>query len=360
MNSTPTPKSLQPSHTFIGGSEHAGSIGHYLDNAKNPYDLRPAVDLILKAAKEADADVILIGEPHHMPSRVALTQALTAKLIHENLRPQLALELPHNFWSSLATNMMQRQIPEELRYTPSEFDPSGKAMLSALLQHRGLGSATRAFHSLMAFCYENDIPAFCSDVVNTPDLKLDLNDPITAKAARLHLPDQDIQKLNLSRDNPELMPTCMGISNTTMATIASNRKARTIIQPVGLNHIFGNAHYDCSYTDSLTSAYERADLKVLPVFLTIEEMDMGLNILPKGASKALRTSVVIDGLAEDGFMYGENDEEKTLILKLRTESGGELDFYDVMADKDKYTQRANEEADALLERYRNSIGDGPA
>ena len=41
---------LSPSSTFTSGAGHTDRIGHYINCSSNPYDLRPAADIILGAA----------------------------------------------------------------------------------------------------------------------------------------------------------------------------------------------------------------------------------------------------------------------------------------------------------------------
>ena len=112
---------LAPSTTFISGEEHADKIGHYINCANDPHDLRPAVDIIVNAAyamRKTLADsqpvAIIMGESHHISSQVALIQMVTARLRNDGHKATVNVEWEHSCWSRYTENFMGKDVPSGL------------------------------------------------------------------------------------------------------------------------------------------------------------------------------------------------------------------------------------------------------
>lgn len=354
---------LSPSSTFISGEEHAEKIGHYINCSSNPYDLRPAADIILGAAYEMAKSLpreqpiaIVFGEPHSMPSRIRLQNLVASRLHADNQAMTVNVEFDHNYWSLLAKHGLGKEVPSELSYAPHDYDPKGQALLSAFLSVGGFGGTPVSFDNLMAFCRDKKIPTIFNEAARDEECNLDMQDAFTASLTRRFLDTENVEGLKLHRSNQEDVPTCMAIANLAMAELgveyAKANEAKFILQQAGLNHVFGTVESDCSFEHSLTRTYLEAGAAVLPVFSTIKTGDYGLNIFPESAYGALGQSVVIDGLAEETFSWADKAAEKDFIKdKLDGNSGNDLEFYDVEARKDEYKKLASDDADKLIRRY---------
>ena len=193
---------LQPSLDFESGRAHAENIGHYLDCSSNPYDLRPARDLIIQAAyalREKTPNnkpvVIVIGEPHRMSSRLALIQMVTSSLLASENRLTVSLENEHNKWSHIASRAergMGMHIPSGLFYMPQKYDTGGQALLSADLGFEGIDGASVAYDNFLAFCLRKEIPTIYSEAAKDDLGNLDMRDSVTASIVTQYLQVSDV------------------------------------------------------------------------------------------------------------------------------------------------------------------------
>lgn len=339
--------------TSADGAGPGGRIGRYIDCSANPYDLRPASDIILRAAHDVRKTlpddrplVILMAENHDMPAHIELQHMVASRLLAQNLQFVFGLERPHNRWSFLADKGMNKAVPSGLYYRPGNYDPCGQAVLSAYLGFDGDAAAPVSHGNLLAFYYDRKISTIFNDAASKAGI-LDFEDPFTSSLARDDLKHGNAADLSDA--------DCMAIRNTAMAHSgverAGTQQKNIIVQQAGYAHLFGWAQEGCGYETSLCTAYRKAGASVLPVFITTQQAT--LNILPEAAYQELGRTVVIDGLARDAFYSGgDSQAERDFITeKLHKNSGGELKFYDVEARKEDYQALARAEADGLLRRY---------
>lgn len=321
---------LHPSHVFRGGE---GLSPYHINCSANPLDLRPAVDITLKAIDDRLATlpegtplVVLVGENHDTPAHRVYQQLLASRLLARETDFAVAMEWPHNQLAVVAKEEMGIPVSKGLYYEISALDTDGRGVLSAFM---GFGTSIYAplsKHQVIGFCCHNVIKTIFNDAADINGrTALDLRDPFTAAVGRISTAG----------------PDGMAIRNRVMARRGVDYVCRQglpiIIQPVGLAHVFGWHDQKVFYEDSLCAAYRKAGAEVLPVFITRPAHSYGLNRLPEEAYPALAGSVLIDGMAENGYNFFSLSRlwggEKRFIKKLQVESGGGLEFYDVEANK---------------------------
>jgi len=252
---------LHPSHVFRGGE---GLAGNYINCYDNPYDLRPAADIIVGAAHKMMEDlpegtplVILMGEVHSMPAHKELQHMVASRLLEDEDKFTVNFEFPHNEWATEAQKSMGFDVPEPLYYDCSSYDGNGRGALSAFMGFADTSGAPVARHNMMAFCYDREIPAVFNDAARNGNY-LDLKDPYTAAVANEYAREHGLmaQKIHI------LDSIGIAIRNIVMAqrgvSHAKQSGASLILQLVGGGHVFGYTNTGDSYEDSLCAAYRRA------------------------------------------------------------------------------------------------------
>lgn len=369
---------LHPSATFHNGENLSG---HYINCSANPYDLRPATDLIVDTIHERLTEmpedkplVVLMGEEHNTPTHHALQKMVISRLFSGKQHFTFASEHPHNFSASRLTigNIKTSDFPTDILNQWNLLDNEGQDNLCTYLANSYIGLYSPvSCKNLYAFCYHNKITSVFNDAAYYKDKKdpknrknnlyLDLNNPMTMIAKKVYGTKK--QKINVtSREG-------MAIRNIAMAFMAlSHAEANhspLVIQKTGLAHVFGDVSFNNKgekihcfpYQESLYATYKRTGAEVLAVFPTVKKHRYGINHLPENAYNELSRSIVIDGISDKGFRFHKllsyfRHREKSFIKKLQKESGGELEFFDVANNKGYYRNRRKGHAANILEAYR--------
>ncbi len=346
---------LQPSATFISGDSYADQIGHYINCTDNPYDLRPAADIIVAAISERLASlpagkplVVEMGEEHKKPSHKELQHLVAFRLLKENKKFTFNFEQPHNVWAGIAKRDMNYDLESRLYYGSTSHDPRGQAILSAYMGFALSSMAPVSRNNQMAFLYHRGVSSAFNDAARDPSGHyFDLEDSLTR-----YFMEGNGWALSLTS------PEGMAVRNQVMArrglSHAEDQDLSLILQQAGFNHVFGNVQDGEHYAESLSSAYRDLGADVLPVFLTDSLDSTGINVFSPESYGALSDAVVIDGLAVDEF-WGRSSGEKDFIQKLHKASGDELEFYDVAANEEFYQKQARQHAAAVLRSYKSSV-----
>ncbi len=288
------PETLRPSSVYRSGA----GFSRWHIQCKNPYDLGPPADIILRAIQETRADmeatgdtrplVILMGETHSMPAHVGLQEAVMSRMQQQKLDFSLRIELPHDF-------LTKKLAGNRSRVSYEQYDPEGRARLSCFATKFIHDYAPATSISNITFCLQHKITTIFNDAARNQDDSIDFDDDLTCKAAN---------DLHISTETSicEASTNQMAIRNKVMASWPLEKD--TILQKTGTLHIFGH-NKNLPFTQSLTSTYEQAGARILPIFITTKYMSAGINSLPRDAYHRLPGCVLVDGLAEERF-YSES------------------------------------------------------
>ncbi|MCI5059743.1 MAG: hypothetical protein MRY79_01585 [Alphaproteobacteria bacterium] len=340
---------------LLPGEQQVEGLGRYMDCSDNPYDLRPAVNLILDAANklhmtlpEDQPLVVLIGKFHSISAHVELSHLVSSRLLENEESFMVSCEFPHNHWGMVAKTAICSDIPSDLYYNPSDYDEVGQAFLTGYLGFDSVEVSPVAKSNLMAFWQKNVIPAFPSDAARKQGV-FDLGDQFTAAAVAKY--DAPLTS--------EAITQAPGVAarNFAMASLgvrrAKKQGKKIILQPTGLAHLLGWEPEGCEHLESLCQAYKKAGAAVLPVFLVSSDIGLGCNVLPESAHQALPETVVIDGLANERFK-GDQTGEEVFIDKIHRHSGGEIRSYDALNQRSRYQALAVEETRNVIGRYKQA------
>lgn len=381
-HTTPTAAAFAPSDTFRAGRDMpAGSIGYHVDCSDNPYDLRPAADVILQAIDQRRKTlpagtklVVLMGEIHVMPTHLELQHMVISRLHNRGENFTVNFERQHNNWATSACKNMDFKAAQKLKAPGYCYDPDGRAALSATMTFVQPYFSPISNKSIWAFCYSRNIKTAFNDVEKkrTPQHSyLSMDDPLTARVATEYLEERDPDLCGKQHEIETSSPSGMAIRNRVMAHNALDHarvhNAPLILQSTGAAHVFGaiveNRNY--CYQDSLSAVFEREGAAVLPVFITVRTYHYGLNhyglnILPQDARSLLPQSVVIDGLAKDAFDFFWSIRERAFLKKIHAASGheiglhtrkGQWSFWAGMKERSKWKSRARSHAEEILAKH---------
>ncbi|PJB73495.1 MAG: hypothetical protein CO093_00625 [Alphaproteobacteria bacterium CG_4_9_14_3_um_filter_47_13] len=373
QNTEFNPEGLHPSSVFHGGE---GLSPHYLNCTAHPHDLRPSVDITLKAIDDRLAElpedkvlVVLIGEIHSFPAHRVYQQLLASRLLARGENFAMAMELPHNSWSITTERIMNvkdsnKRLPPDLYYNCGQYDTDGHGALSAFLAWESTSLSPVSKENLIAFCYHNNIKTVFNDAAFINGA-LDLRDSFTMEA----ITDYDCDVKDIGKDCEK----SVAIRNLVMAKhgldYASKKGVRVLLQSAGLFHIFGlmtaNSDYmveENSYKDSLCPAYRRAGAEVLPVFTTLPSHKCGINRIPEESYPELQKSVILEGINERSYNMRKRSHrlsrlwggEKSFVRKLQKTSGRELEFHDVTKNNGYYHSCDKHHRTEILKAYESA------
>lgn len=321
-----------------------GSIGWHVDCADNPLDLRPAVATILRAIDERRAAlpkdeilVVPVGEIHACPTQVWVFTLLAKEMKARGHDFVVSLERSHDTWKRNREDYPPAQIPDAPAH---EIDPDGTLSLLELLSMPYKGHAPTSEKGLLRFLYEEKIKTVFNDASirdNGVFSLLNRHDPLTRAAIKDHFSGAGLTKRLCfafsSLESPDSFAIRNKISTALSLKYARQNEVPIVLASHGSRHLFGNTLKGTPYKDSL-DALSGKQAAVLPVFMTVGRFQTGLNILEEDAFPSLKHSVVIDGLGEDGFLYGHHDDgepgsptylaESAYIDQIRQATGGTL------------------------------------
>lgn len=315
--SSPTKGAFGPASCFVAGRDAPkGSIGWHVDCSDNPMDLRPAVDIIVRAIEETlprvpsgSPLVVLVGEDHRMPTHKLLLPFLTMQLAQLGHHFSAAFEHPHDICVRVADNL-NIGVPLKLRTAPGYwYETDGKAALSSYLGLCLSPLAPLSHLNGLRTLYHlvnnsgGRVRAVFNDAVENNGGMLDLGDRLTKAAVNVyaHVRGKDLSAIKLDTTESGGM-ACRNLAITYIALRhLSTWGAPILLQQTGVDHVFGNVCDREEFQDSLMKFFTREDARVVPVFPTSREDHYGLNIAPLEAREAFAQAVVIDGLAEDQF-----------------------------------------------------------
>lgn len=357
---------MSPSSLFRGG---AGLTPYNVDCSASPLDLRPAADVIVRAARDAlariDDDVplvVIMGETHSMSAHVEMKHIVASRFLNEPFGQTMTVnfEQTHNYLAKIMREGFGMNIPDHIFYRIGEGDPDGSAVLSSHIACSQDCFAPQAAHDAVNFCYSAGIRAQFSDAARIR-FDLDRRDPLTRQIAADRGLDIDTMDTNAE------LPHGMALRNAVMASRALSHArqsdARVIVQFTGLNHVFGNHSRQYRYEDSLCAAFQDAGAHVLPVFVTTRDYNSGVNDLPPESYGQLSRSVIVDGLSEKEFFSYEYSlfrelpfmpgAEERFIRRIHEKSGGELEFFDRAAHRAEYLGLVMYHATEVLDFFKH-------
>lgn len=346
QNASPDKQALQPGTTFVPGRDHKDMLGYHADLSANPNDLRPAVDIIMKAIDNRRAEVgaavpivVEMGETHDEPTTVALQQLLAARLNERGDDFTFNFERPHNWGNVVARHSlkMAKDFPDELYQSPSaKYDPKGTALLTSYMgAGEGITHAPISHDNLKAFLLDHEIPTAFNDAAIWGK-GLDSDDPTFRAVAE-------------GRDASQIS-NMLAIRNSVMAKLGVEYGNELIIQSAGGRHLF-----DDQNGVTLSEAYKSAGASVIPVLITVEKDDFGINTVPARHQSDLMRTVVIDGIGENPYHMGQEEDERKYLAEISRNSGNELEVYDVDGNRERYLHDAHQKWDRVVERYEDSL-----
>ena len=344
---------------FLG---EEGMAGRYIDCSANPYDLRPAADLIIQAAGRRRAElppgtplVILMGENHTCSAHVELQHMVAAKLLEQGQRFCVGYELSSNTLTSAMTTNIPNLGPLDSDAI-LDLDTGGAAsLLSYITGCATTDAAPVAQRNLMAFCYENKIPSIFNDAARDYErqggLYLDMYNSMNVAAAQLcHVAKKnDISIFGVGG---------IGIRNHVMARrgidFAARQGVDIILQNTGLSHVLGRRYSNFDiHAPSLTETYMAAGAAVLPVFIAGVGYNDDVDSIPATRRHYLAQGIVIEGLAGDLFseQVDECAEQSFITEKLHRQSGGLIRCFDAAKTMRKNIEVIQASYARILEQY---------
>ncbi len=340
-------KNLNASYSGKGDSSH-------FVNCPNPFDQRPAADLILyriiDALSNADENtpvVVLLGELHGVSAHVELQHLVATRLQQLGIKFTFNFETPNNTIETYAKTHMGKSIPEYLKYHMSDYDREGKAILSAQMGFAYKPSSPVAKNNLYAFCYKNGIPTQFNDAALNPDNLFFLdreneqNQRATAKYESL------VRDLHATGFDGQAVRNLVIVERA--LAHAKRLGIQLILQQCGAAHIFGNQFEMKWPEEALCARFKKAGACVIPVFSAVKNHYYGINMVSPNCAEDLKKGVFIGFRDESDFRQGDDpEEEKEHIYKLREESGNETHFNDVAASQEKYKRLAEKQVDGIL------------
>lgn len=358
-----TIKASSNASIFQAKDEYAG---YTIDCSANPYDLRPAADLIIEAAGRMRAElppgtplVILMGEKHTCSAHIELQHMVAAKMQAQGQRFCMGYELSANTLAQVITTNMPELGPLDVEDI-LDLDVDGVGgLLSHMTRCVEASDAPAAQTNLMAFCYENKIPCIFNDAArdfnNQGDGYLDMHNPFNVAAA---------QACHITKKSGIHIygPGGIGVRNQNMAVrgiaFAASYGMDTIVQNTGRAHVLGQKYggFDAP-VQSLMQAYQAVGAAVLPVFITTSGHDGGVHTIPDQRLPHLKNGVLIQGLADDEFRAESHDdgaERAFIIEKLHGNSGQLTRFFDTERDMGRHIDSIRDHCDRIVKQHHES------
>jgi len=297
-----------------------------------------------------------MGEQHDVAAQIMLEQIIVSRMQAQRSDLMFAYESSHNYMENLIQENVD-SLQDNLIETIKFYDRGGQKTLNGYLGFYKRAAAPVAANNLLALCHEKNITTSFNDAAQTaPTGVLDLSDPETASVVK----GFDF----LSRGLADMFPGAeVAVRNVFMAKRAmkdaSRNQASIILQSTGLAHVFGNARDGFLYKESLCATYKAAGARVLPLFVTSEVFNTGVNTIPKGAYKDLVQSVIVDGLADNTFYtkkyasrhrlpYAEGAEE-AFFDRVRAASGNDSGLHVKYKGSQAHQEGFFQHADDILQ-----------
>lgn len=317
-------------------AEKAGALVSYayknsLDLSVPGKTLLERIDKVSASLQEDQPVVVLMGESHGAPAHKLLQAYVVKGLLEQSQKVAVSFEAPHNYLGRLVTKNTSLSLSPAEKIRLAQMDKTGQRALVTTIAFGESPYAPLSSHTIMDFYRQSGVAARFTDAAcylkhwprpQYPDKPiieafLDQSDPLTATLVAHHLEAGNI------RDVSAVEPLGMAIRNEMMAAQAmthiKNSGASILIHQCGRDHVFGNREDGGqSYRDSLTSQFTKLGAAVLPVFITTGMS--GLETVPKTASAALPSSVIIYGLAQQRFTE-DDQSERCFIARLNQQSG---------------------------------------
>ena len=334
-------------------------------NCIDPYDLRPAADVIVdeairrqrKAADRGRPFVLIMGERHTRLSDIALQQFICSRLIDENVDFGFSYEQPANFIGKKIEGLLSKDLSTEAKYRANDPAISGNdaGPLFSLTRHVSM-FAPASRESLMAFCYYNRIPTIFNDagkherVIGQTTQYIDLEDPVL-KAHKDSMPAHDrTWEVETKTD------IGMAFRNHVMVQRSLSMPHDIIIQECGAGHAMGYRTDDSSmeFNTSLYSYY-RNKADTLCVFPSVSSAN-----LPREAAPAMSQAIFIEGLDKTNAATKDDHEveavvsvmiqEKEKLNKIFAASGGEIGYFEISSHRDYLKKEVKKRADEIVRR----------
>ncbi|WP_435641790.1 hypothetical protein [Micavibrio aeruginosavorus] len=343
-------------------SAREGVAAHYINCSSNPYDLRPAANIIVGAATKMRAElpddvplVILIAETHNISAHLELQHLVAATFHDQGTAFAQAMERPCNALAHMMTEGMGLDVGRGVGYYDSliQFDPRGTASLAASIVCMHPEWAPVAEKNFNAFLYHNDIPTIFNDAARDYSLNmamLDITDPLVEAGALIYTRDDEYVSDAVSSSG-------MAVRNWGMVkrglAFMQDHQLDLMIQNSGAHHMLGCRSDGYGYAESLSALYQKNGAAVLNVFLASPDPTGGIGIIPEDGRADLARGVLIEGVAgeifcdrdydgedRDKYNYQDGAEQAFITEKLHRESGHLLQFFDIAAHKDEYEEEA--------------------
>jgi hypothetical protein len=293
----------------------------------NPFDLRPAVDGILKridqvcaTLQESQPLVVLIGEHHGIPAHILIQAMFLDRLAaDQNRKIAYGYESPHNLLGRTISRQLPYRLTAEDEAAISASDLDGRMALAACLGYIDHNDAPVSRHAFFKFCMSAGVSMRFNDAALNFSQQLTLNkaDPLTADTIRRHAPGHDGSAIT------GYSPLGVALRNRVIIENAKNHmhqtNAKIYIQNCGRNHIFGNVHDGYTAQDSLTALINKHAVPVLSIFMQARADDM-MKSIPQDANLFFDQTLFIKNMARDEFKLASMEEGR-FFKRLCKESG---------------------------------------
>lgn len=311
----------------------------------DPMNIRAADELLYQTVMDirhamdpAGVLYVIIGEVHSVPSHILTQTGLLDKIGADynasrdpSLKPILTMELPYNGLSWGARYIYGIGTP--LLYNPKKIqnkDPLGHIFARAVLANNDFTYAPCAINTRLDAALRMNIPVVAVDAARKKGNYINSKDTLARSIAQDYY-DTDLAEENVDCSGDE-DPCGMEIRNDVMAErtlqAAFQHKAGIVFMQIGNAH-FGHKSelhelfeldsdefpFETSYPARLADKIGDKD-HILSIFCDSVHSEFSPEkAIPTNPHVSI-TPVVLRGLADQKFMKGNADEERTFIAKL--------------------------------------------
>lgn len=313
-------RNLRKSHVSLESLRHAGAT--IVSLAKNPRDLRPAIDAItnkvaaLHQPTGNQPTIVLYGEEHSTSSHTLLP-LFTMSALNKVYKGRLSsgIEMPYNY---------PAQIMADLGHNAQEIaihlghDPDGTKAVKILadkvrfVQHTPISNM-----SFLQFCLARSISTCFADLArDESDNYLDNDDPVTRDI--LMKMGIDISQKVSATSPAGVAARNFGMQINVQSHVAYSGKPICSLR-CGAAHVFGDTR-QYSYAGSLTYLFAQANVTCIPV-ISLSGTLKTCDIVAPEAVALFQNAVVITGMDERRFGPHDMKRETAYIEDAFAQSG---------------------------------------
>lgn len=294
----------------------------------DPFDLRPAVDAIVKAieAKSGWGNlVVIMGEMHDCAAHVALRQLMMQELRDRSIKFAYGTEIEHNFIEGNAKDF-SLSVPKALKSKLQDHD--GDYFKKALMNWH-IPRAPVSKKNLLKFCIDKKISVRPNDAFSDSAGYLTKSDPIWKRLPKMtmdHLFEAYRDRLKLPISIYE--PLGVALRNHAIVRRAADHISQTnnhlYIQDCGLFHVYGrDGHPAMPWGHSLSAVFQKAGFNVVTAF--IERDEVNTHFIHRHAH-ITESDIYISNMNADPFIDKKKQGylEKAHLAKIFRQSGNQL------------------------------------